>query len=108
MQRATRIETRPAHRTGCLAIQVLTDGQLGPAGAAEHGLLIEFSLGPNPGWMTGFQFVTIKAGIVGPAAVEFDRYDIEFAAIMRAARTRIQLDASYWDSPNRKFHINYP
>jgi hypothetical protein len=107
MQRTTRIEARPARRTDCLAIQVLTDGQFGPASAAEHRLLVEFSPGPNPGGMTGFQLVTVKAGIIGPAAVEFDRDDIELAAIMCATRTPIQLDASYRDSPNRKFHINY-
>jgi hypothetical protein len=107
MERATRIEVGPAHRTDCPAIQVLADGQLGPASAAEHRLLVEFSPGPNAGGMTGFQFVTVKAGIIGPAAVEFDRDDIELAAIMRATRVRIQLDASYRNSPNRKFHINY-
>jgi len=79
----------------------------GPASAAEHCLLVEFSPGPNTDGMAGFQFVTVKAGIIGPAAVEFDRDDVELAAIMRATRIRIQLDASYRDSPNRKFHINY-
>jgi hypothetical protein len=89
MQRATRIEARPARRTDRLAIQVLTDGQLGPASATEHRLLVKFSLGPNPGGMAGGQLVTVKAGIIGPAAVEFDRDDIERAAIMRAAGMHI-------------------
>ena len=108
MQRATRIEARPARRTDCLAIQVLTDGQRGPASATEHCLLIEFSLGPNPGGMAGRQFMTVKAGIIGSAAVEFYRDDIELAAIMRAAGMRIYLDTSYWISRNRKFHVALP
>jgi hypothetical protein len=76
MQLATRIEPRSARRTSRLAIQVLKDRQLSAAYAAQNRLLIEFSLRPNPGRMTGFQFVTVEAGIIRPAAVEFDRNDI--------------------------------
>ena len=108
MQRATRIEARPAHRTDRLAIQVLTDGQLSPASAAQHRLLIELSLSPDPGEMTGFHFVTVEAGIVGPAAVEFYRDDIELAAIVRAARACIYLDPSYRNSRNRELHVTLP
>jgi hypothetical protein len=45
--------------------------------------------------MTGFQFVTVEAGIIRPAALEFNRDDIEIAAVVRAARVRIYLDPSY-------------
>src|SRR5712691_1468417 len=92
MQRAARIEARPARRTDRLAIQVLKDGQLGPASAAQHRLLIELSQRPNPRGMTSVHFVTGEAGIVGPAAVEFYRDDIALASIVRAARARVYLD----------------
>ena len=108
MQRATRIEARPARRTDCLAIQVLTDSQLGPASATEHRLFVEFSLGPNPGSVTGQHFVAVNAGIIGSAAIEFYRNNIELAAIMLAAGMRIYLDTSYWNSRNRKFHVILP
>jgi hypothetical protein len=108
MQRATRIEARPAHRTVPLAIQVLTDAQLSSTSAAQHRLLIELSLRPNPGGMIGFQFVKVEAGIVGPAAVEFYRDDIELAAIVRAARARIYLHPSYRNSRNRELHVALP
>jgi hypothetical protein len=67
VQCATRIEARPARRTCRLTIQV----PLSAARAAQHRLLIELSLRPNPGGMIGLQFVTVEAGIEGPAAVEF-------------------------------------
>src|SRR6266849_7120310 len=108
MQCATWIEARSARRTCRRTIQVLTDGQLSAARAAQHRLLIELSLRPNPGGMIGFQFVTVEAGIVGPAAVEFYRDDIELAAIVRAARARIYLDPSYRNSRNRELHVTLP
>jgi hypothetical protein len=95
MQLATRIEPGAARRTNRPAIQVLTDAQLKPARAAQHRLLIEFSLKPNPGGMAGFQFVTVEAGIIRPAAVEFHCDDVEFAAVVRAACTPIYLNPSY-------------
>jgi hypothetical protein len=95
MQLATRIEPRSARRTSRLAIQVLKDGQLSAACAAQNRLLIEFSLRPSPGRMTGFQFVTVEAGIIRPAAVEFDRNDVQLTTIMRATRAPIYLDSSY-------------
>jgi len=95
MQRATRIEARAARRTNRLAIQVLKDGQLSAACAAQNRLLIEFSLRPSPGRMTGFQFVTVKTGIISPAAVELNRNDVQLTTIMRAARAPIYLDSSY-------------
>jgi hypothetical protein len=98
MQRATRIEARSTPRAGRLTIQVLADGQLNAARAAQHRLLIELSLRPNAGGMIGFPLMTVEAGIVRPAAVELDRDDIDVAAIVRAARARIYLDSSYRDS----------
>jgi hypothetical protein len=95
MQLATRIERRSARRTSRLAIQVLKDGQLSAACAAQNRLLIEFSLRPNPGRMTGLQFVTVEAGIIRPAAVEFDRNDVQLTTIMRAPRPLTYLDSSY-------------
>ncbi len=85
MQRATRIEPRSARRTSRLAIQVLKDGQLSAACAAQK----------SPGGMTGFQFVTVEAGIIRPAALEFNRDDIEIAAVVRAACAPIYLDPSH-------------
>ena len=61
----------------------------------ENRLLIEFSLWPNPGRMTGFQFMTVEAGIIRPAAVELDRNDVQLTTIMRATRAPIYLDSSY-------------
>jgi hypothetical protein len=45
--------------------------------------------------MIGFQFVTVEAGIVDTAAVEFYRDDIEIAAVVRAACAPIYLDPSH-------------
>ena len=108
MQRATRIEARPARWARRLAIQILTDGQLSAAGAAQHRLLIELSRRPNPGGMIGFLCVTVEAGIVGQTAVESYRDDIELAAIVRAARARIYLHPSYRNSRNRELHVTLP
>ncbi len=95
MQRATRIEPLAARRANRLAIQVLKDGQLSAACAAQNRLLIEFSLRPSAGRMTGFQFVTVEAGIIRPAAVEFDSNDVQLTTIMRATGAPIYLDSSY-------------
>jgi hypothetical protein len=95
MQRATRIEPRSARRTSRLTIQVLKDGQLSAACAAQNRLLIEFSLRPSAGRMTGFQFVTVEAGIIRPAAVEFDSNDVQLTTIMRATGAPIYIDSSY-------------
>ena len=95
MQRATRIEPRSARRTSRLTIQVLKDGQLSAACAAQNRLLIEFSLRSSAGRMTGFQFVTVEAGIIRPAAVEFDSNDVQLTTIMRATGAPIYLDSSY-------------
>src|SRR5260370_24563665 len=108
MQRASRIEPRAARRTNRLAIQVLVDSQLGAARAAQHHLLIELSLRPNLGGMTRLQFVTVAARIVAPAAVDFDRDDVELAPVVRAARVRIYLDPSHRNSSNRELHVSYP
>jgi hypothetical protein len=108
MQLATRIEPRSARWTSRLAIQVLKDGQLSAARAAQNRLLIEFSLRPSPGRMTVFQFVTVEAGIIRPAAVEFDRNDIEFAPVVRTPGSRIYLDPSDRNSRNRELQVNYP
>jgi hypothetical protein len=108
MQLATRIEASATRRTNRLAIQVLMDAQLSPAGAAQHRLLFEFSLGPNPSAMACFQFVTVKAAIICAAAVEFHGDDVEFAAVVRAARTLIYLDPSYRYACNRELHVTLP
>jgi hypothetical protein len=108
MQRTTRIEPRPAHWTNRLAIQVLTDAQLCSACPAQHRLLIELSLRPKPGEMAGSKFVTVEAGIIGSAAVEFYGDDIELAAIVRAASARIYLDPSYRNSRNRELQVTLP
>jgi hypothetical protein len=108
MQLAARIEARATRGTNGLAIQVLTDAQLSSARAAQHPLLVEFSRRPNPGGMACFQFVTVEAAIVCTAAVEFHRDDVEFAAVVRAARTPIYLESSYRYSCNRELHVTLP
>ena len=105
MQLAARIEARATHRTDRPAIQVLTDAQLSPARAAQHCLLFEFILRPNPSGMACFQFVTAEAAIICAAAVEFHRDDVEFAAVVRAARAPIYLEPSYRYSCNRELHV---
>jgi hypothetical protein len=70
MQPATRIEPRVARQTNRLAIQVLKDGQLSAVCAAQNRLLSEFNLGQSPGRMTGFQFVTVVAGIIRDVMID--------------------------------------
>ena len=107
MQFAARIEACAAGRTKRPAIQVPIDAQLSPARAAEHGLLVEFSRRPNPRAMACFQFMALEAAIVRAAAVEFHRDDVEFAAIVRAARAPIYLESSYRYSSNRELHLTH-
>ena len=108
MQLAARIEARATRRTNRPAIQVLTDAQLSPARPAQHRLFVEFSLRPSPGGMTCLQFVTVEAAIVCAAAVEFHRDNVEFAAVVRAARAPIYLEPSYRHSFNRELHVSPP
>jgi hypothetical protein len=108
MQLAARIEARATRRTTRLAIQVLTDAQLSPARAAQHCFFFEFSLRPNPSGMACFQFMTVEAAIVCAAAVEFHRDDVEFAAVVRAARAPIYFKPSYRYSFNCELHVTLP
>jgi hypothetical protein len=108
MQLAARIEARATRRTNRLAIQILTDAQLSSARTAQHGLLIEFSRGPSPGDMACFQFMTVEAAIICAATVEFHSDDVEFAAVVRAARAPIYLEPSYRYSFNRELHVMVP
>jgi hypothetical protein len=108
MQRAAGVEACPARRTHSLAIQVLTNCQLGPTGAAENCLLVEFSLQPNLSGMPRFHLVAVKAGIIRQAAFELYRDNIELAAIVRATGTPIYVNASYDNSGNREFHVTLP
>jgi hypothetical protein len=108
MQLAARIEARATRGTNGLAIQVLADAQLSPARAAQHCLLFEFSRRPNPSGMACLQFMTIEAAIICAAAVEFHRDDVEFAAVVRAARAPIYLEPSYRYSFNRELHVTLP
>jgi hypothetical protein len=108
MQLAARIEARATRRTDRLAIQVLTNAQLSPARAAQHCLLFEFSLRPNPSGMACFQFMTVEAAIICAAAVEFYCDDVEFAAVVRAARALIYLEPSYRYFSNRELHVTLP
>jgi hypothetical protein len=108
MQLAARIEARATRRTNCLAVQVPGDAQLSPARAAQHCLIFEFSRRPNPGSMPCFQFMTVEAAIICAAAVEFHRDDVEFAAVVRAARAPIYREPSYRYSSNRELHVTLP
>ena len=107
MERATGIEASPAQRTHSFAIQVLTNCQFGPAGAAEHCFFLELSLKPNLGGMPSSQLVAVKAGIIGQAAFELYGDNIQLAAIMRAASTPIEVNASYANSGNRESTAHY-
>ena len=95
MQLASGIELRAARRTNGRAVQILADAQLGPALAAQYRSLIEFSHKPNLGGMPRFHLVTIEAGIVRPAALEFHGDDVDFAAVVHAPRPSIYLNPSY-------------
>jgi hypothetical protein len=108
MELAARIEARATRRTNRLAIQVLIDAQLGPARAAQHRLLFEFSLRPSASGVACFQFMTVEAAIICAAAIEFHRDDVEFASVVRAARAPIYLEPSYRYSCNRELHVTLP
>jgi hypothetical protein len=52
--------------------------------------------------------MTVEAAIICAAAVEFHRDDVEFAAVVRAARAPTYLEPSYRYSGNRELHVMLP
>jgi hypothetical protein len=79
-------------------------GQFLATGAAEDSLLAKLKPLPNPGRVASLGFMTIVARIVSPAAFELDGNNIELAAIMGTAGTRVYVNAMNLDPMNDHLH----
>lgn len=93
MAGAAGIESAAASRTSGFALQVFIDGQLSAAAAAQNCGRIKFAFRPDCRRMLrafGVAFVTRKPS---PAAFEFDGDNVEFAAVMGAARLGVNFGA---------------
>lgn len=74
--------------------EVLIDGHLAPAGAAQDGLLVPFRLRPCLERMIGQGFVAVLAGVVDAAALHPDGHDVEPCVVVSAAGLRVEVDAA--------------
>jgi len=85
------VEAGVARGTCGVALQILGDGELGVAGAAEDGLGVTFGLGPGFEGMVGKGVVAVFAGVVGGAAFHFDGDDVGGAVVVEAAGLGIEV-----------------
>jgi hypothetical protein len=94
---ASGIKRRPASWARVSARHVPLNTHLMPASAAEHRGLTPLRPRPNPNRVPRKRLVAILAGVINPAALHFDRDNVELAPVMRAPRLRIQLhSANLW------------
>jgi hypothetical protein len=92
------IELLAAVRAARFALHVLTYAQLGAASAAKNCSLLPLALRPDFDRMSGERLMTFLARIIHAATLHFDRDDVGWAAIMLAARLRIQIYAAHIQS----------
>lgn len=91
---ATGIERRFTVGAFTAAIEILADGQLFSAGAAQHGRLVPLTAGPNLNRMARERFMTVFASIVKATTSHFDCDDVQGGVVMGAARLAIQIDSA--------------
>jgi len=91
---ATGIECRFTAGAFTAAIEILADGQLFSAGAAQHGWLIPFAARPDLNRMARERFVTVFAGIVKATTSHFDGDDVQCGVVVGAAGLAIQIDSA--------------
>ncbi len=85
MVAAARIKGSFAAWTRILAIQILLNSPFMMACAAKNGCRVPFAHRPHFSLMIRMLLMTLVAGIIGVAAFELDRDNIERLMIMLAA-----------------------
>jgi hypothetical protein len=103
---ASRIERGRTGRAARFALQVFANRELCAAGSAQNGLPVEFTERPHLDGMTGERDVAVFAGVVGVAALHFDRDNVRRRMVVQATRLRIEIQPadlwSFWiGSPAR-------
>ena len=74
-----------------IRVEVVRDGQLGTARAAEDGWRFPFRWRPWLDGVVGQGIVAVFAGIICRAAFHFDGHDVEWGVVVQAARLRIEI-----------------
>ena len=95
MFRTSGIELRRTGRACRAAIEILVYGKLNSALSAQNSFFVELRGRPN---LCGMAQMAFEACKPLAAAFELDRYYIEFAVPVDAARLRINADAFYFFS----------
>lgn len=93
MASAAGIKTAAATRADRFACEILVDGQLSAATAAQNSARVEFIACPNSWLVSGACGVTFIARKPLLAAFEFDGDNIELAVIVGAARLGVNFGA---------------
>lgn len=96
MIRTTRIKRSLAPGTSIAAGQILSDGQLSPAPAAQDGRHVALCFGPARRTVASESFMTAYAGIELAAALVADGNDV--AVGVPVCALRIWLDVNAMDS----------
>jgi hypothetical protein len=99
-----RIEAGPAAGTDRSTLQVVSDGEFFTAGSTQNGVLAKLGASPHLRRMIGLLFMTLVAGVVRLAALEFDGDNIERAAIMGTAAPTVDLHPVHGDTMNDSLH----
>jgi hypothetical protein len=89
---AARIETRVTIWTLGRALEVLTDGQFGPARSAKDGFLIPLLLGPNLDRVSRQHHMAVFAGVIKTTTLHFDRHDVRRPVVVIATGLGIDID----------------
>lgn len=76
------------------AFEIVGNGQLCAAGAAQNRCMVPFAAGPNFHGMTGERDVAVSAGIVNAAAFHFDGDNVRRRVVMQATRLGIEIQSA--------------
>lgn len=88
------IESSAAGRALVAAAEIVRDGHLTAAGAAQHRAHGPLGARPDLDRMVREGLVAILAGVIDTAALHPDRDDVESGSIVSAAGLRIQIDSA--------------
>jgi len=104
MVSAARIKAPRATRTNGIAREIFANRQLMAAGAAQYRWRLDLRAQPDRRRVISHLSVTSMTRKPFVAAFEFDRDDVTLAAVMSAARFRIDIDAADFDTVNCSRH----
>jgi hypothetical protein len=92
---AAGIEGRSAGRTLTPTFEVLIDRQFYLAVPAKHCLTVPFAAWPDFHWVARQSRMAVFTGVIDPATLHLDSYDVARCMVMSAARLRIQIDSTH-------------